>query len=456
MDQLSAKGYILPSPCCSTPGFPTSQSAPPPCDANSTQWTLPAVELRGNARPVHTKEEGCPLGGGVINPRPLPRSAPRSKFEEMNDSTPEGLTHHVWRMAVEQDTTVIVINSGNHERIGIRHRGSQTLYLSDMIDLTKPGYGKLHVGILISAVDDALDRYRALHEKNPATRSGKRPRPTASPEKVELRRSKRQKMNLLLEQSRNISTLSQQDHKVLWREVAQRSLLLLRFGGLCSSVPTCCLRRGKPLSLLVQDPIDEVSNILDEAYQASEYVLLTLDWENSSGKTGQVYTGHLQLMLPSGRKLLRNVVAKIAHYKAAQERVRHEYQVYQRLWSHKVKRIPEIYGLFEDVDNLATVLVMERAAFTFRQRDPITEENNGLLQEIQPSERLACMAIVKEIHEAGVVHRDLRAENLVVAQDGKPMFIDFDRAILDPREETKSLEIRSLSDLLVGKKFRRL
>ena len=93
------------------------------------------------------------------------------------------------------------------------------------------------------------------------------------------------------------------------------------------------------------------------------------------------------MTLPNGRKLLRKVVAKVAYMRFAQERIRTEYQIYQRLWNHKVKRIPEIYGLFEDADNLATILVMERAAYTFRQREPFTKENDGLLREVQSSER---------------------------------------------------------------------
>jgi len=54
-----------------------------------------------------------------------------------------------------------VLHSGNHEVIGIRHRGSQTLYVSDVVmpdRCVDPGYGKIHVGIIIAAVRDAMDR----------------------------------------------------------------------------------------------------------------------------------------------------------------------------------------------------------------------------------------------------------------------------------------------------------
>ena len=68
-----------------------------------------------------------------------------------------------WTQATRADCSIIVIQSGNHEFIGIRHRGSQTLYISDLIQphaCRDPSYGKLHVGLYIAAVRDAIDRTR--------------------------------------------------------------------------------------------------------------------------------------------------------------------------------------------------------------------------------------------------------------------------------------------------------
>lgn len=56
---------------------------------------------------------------------------------------------------------MIVFNCGNLERIGIRHRKTQTLYLSDLININScrhPAYGKLQVGLYIAAIKDAVDR----------------------------------------------------------------------------------------------------------------------------------------------------------------------------------------------------------------------------------------------------------------------------------------------------------
>ena len=68
-----------------------------------------------------------------------------------------------WAQATQDDCSIIVIQSGDHEFIGIRHRATQTLYISDVIEphaCKEPSYGKIHVGIYIAAIRDALERKR--------------------------------------------------------------------------------------------------------------------------------------------------------------------------------------------------------------------------------------------------------------------------------------------------------
>ena len=55
------------------------------------------------------------------------------------------------------------MHSGNHEIIGIRHRETQTLYISHVIEphrCSNPAYGKIQVGIYIAAIQDTIDRAR--------------------------------------------------------------------------------------------------------------------------------------------------------------------------------------------------------------------------------------------------------------------------------------------------------
>ena len=59
----------------------------------------------------------------------------------------------------------MVLNSGNHEFICIRHRRTQTLYISELIEPSvckEPSYGKLHVGLYLAAVKDTMDRERQV------------------------------------------------------------------------------------------------------------------------------------------------------------------------------------------------------------------------------------------------------------------------------------------------------
>lgn len=66
-----------------------------------------------------------------------------------------------WCKAVENDSTFIIFHCGSLEVIGIRHRATQTLYLSDPIDVNHcqlPGYGSIQMALYMSILEDAKDR----------------------------------------------------------------------------------------------------------------------------------------------------------------------------------------------------------------------------------------------------------------------------------------------------------
>lgn len=66
-----------------------------------------------------------------------------------------------WAQATKADTTLIVLHSGNHELICVRHRESQTLFVSNVIEpynCVNPGYSKLHIGVCIASIEDMFDR----------------------------------------------------------------------------------------------------------------------------------------------------------------------------------------------------------------------------------------------------------------------------------------------------------
>ncbi|KAJ7664001.1 hypothetical protein DFH06DRAFT_1189169 [Mycena polygramma] len=83
------------------------------------------------------------------------------------------ILQQVWAQAVKHDTTYLVIHSGNHEYIGMRHRASQTLFLSELYapSACDPcgGYLKLHTGLYLSAVKDAEQRAFLMQQARVAT-----------------------------------------------------------------------------------------------------------------------------------------------------------------------------------------------------------------------------------------------------------------------------------------------
>ncbi|KAG6809317.1 hypothetical protein H0H93_015915 [Arthromyces matolae] len=104
---------------------------------------------------------------------PSPLNSPKTD-EEMAAS----ILHHAWARAVERDSTFIVLHCGGYERIAFRHRSTQTLFVSDLINVNKcsdPGYGAIHLGLFISILSDALDR-AAQRAENPTQTSKKRRR----------------------------------------------------------------------------------------------------------------------------------------------------------------------------------------------------------------------------------------------------------------------------------------
>jgi len=88
--------------------------------------------------------------------------------------TAEDLVHHAWARSVRDDTAITVFYCGKFERIGIRHRQTQTLYLSELIDIAhdkEPAHGKLHIGLCLSAFKDAVDRAAQFCQVEPENRN---------------------------------------------------------------------------------------------------------------------------------------------------------------------------------------------------------------------------------------------------------------------------------------------
>ncbi len=100
--------------------------------------------------------------------------------------------------AVDFDSTVIVFDCGNYFRVGIRHRKTQTLYISDLVEAssrTDPAYGKVMTAINLAIIRDAMDRTPlldpSLHKNKPSSHSTSRKRRHDRDDTTPVRRSRR-------------------------------------------------------------------------------------------------------------------------------------------------------------------------------------------------------------------------------------------------------------------------
>ncbi|KAJ3999832.1 hypothetical protein F5050DRAFT_815410 [Lentinula boryana] len=71
-----------------------------------------------------------------------------------------------WARAVDLDATFIILHRGTTEMICIRHRESQTLFVSEIIDTSVHYYGKLQTAIYAAIVKDQAQRQEMWEKRH--------------------------------------------------------------------------------------------------------------------------------------------------------------------------------------------------------------------------------------------------------------------------------------------------
>ncbi|RDB15954.1 hypothetical protein Hypma_003553 [Hypsizygus marmoreus] len=347
------------------------------------------------------------------------------------------LIQHAWSRAVERDSSFIIFNCGNFERIGFRNRSNQTLYISELIDVTRcnnPGYGKLHVGLYTSIMKDAIDRSRQQVQRELDIES--KPQKKRRHDKMELPvLRKRPKTRAVVAKERALKLERQNVQKAIILEATSRKLILLRirYSHFNSPAPAPFLRIG---------------TVPETTYRPHEYMSLTINSTIAAGATGDVHAATLELLASTGKTLHQEVVVKLAFDKAQRKRMRHEFTVYRHMIDSDVRGIPHVYGLFEDAESKALALVMSHVGLSVWDRRPDKQKSKFT---VSTSEGNAFLDVLKGIHLAGVRHRDLRPENLAVDDDNVVTIFDFDRAELNASEGSRERELKHLMDLVNGK-----
>ncbi|GLB43199.1 hypothetical protein LshimejAT787_1301000 [Lyophyllum shimeji] len=468
--ECRTKGYLAP---------PVMDLGTP--DASITGWSVPVAELLTSPIPdgPSAVPQDPPFSGGDRAPKtrePLRRST-RSRgpaaSRETNTKVPPGLKkrpkgppgdpvlswpavavpahlsvsakapslsslfiQRAWARSVQHDTTYIVFHCGNFERIGFRHRSSQTLFLSNLLDIPQcknPGYGKIHIGLYLSILQDLIDRTKHQREQEEIlqTTTRKRRRSTATNSTS----NKRYKTRAMVQQERKEAEARRINHEVVKQAAAKRSLMLLemRYGIYNSPAPASFLR---------------LHCIRKKTYTSDEYLTVVLTSRIAAGATGVAHDAHLEVLDVDRRARRLDVVVKLAFEPEQTKRLRHEFSIYEHLASRGVvEGIPVIYGLFEDLESEAVALVMSNVGTALITLLP---DDSRYAVTISQSARAGYLRVLRAIHEAGVRHRDIRPENLMLSGDEEVAFIDFDMAELDPSEGAKRREMRHLTELLDG------
>ncbi|KAG6910058.1 hypothetical protein DXG01_013504 [Tephrocybe rancida] len=344
------------------------------------------------------------------------------------------VVQHAWTRAVKSDSSYIIFHCGTFERIAFRHRASQTLFVSDPIDVQRcrdPAYGHIQIGLYMSIVDDVRDRTVQIISQEANSKATKRKREAPIPES---NKRPRTRATTTLEEARRLEY--QRNFKLCPRTLA---LLRIQHGPYNSPAPSSFLR------------IDDGEASHKSTYRPGEYFRITITSEIAYGATGDAHRATIDLLGPDGRVVtFPDAVVKLAFNPVQRKRLRHEFVIYRRLMSTGARGIPYVFGLFEDVETQTLALVMENAGATVWEcRLPDKSKRHELT--ISELEKAQFLDALKSIHDAGVRHRDLRIENLTINHDGDPYIIDFDRSALDADGDSRQREYEIFKQVLEGR-----
>ncbi|KAJ7028668.1 kinase-like domain-containing protein [Mycena alexandri] len=136
------------------------------------------------------------------------------------------------------------------------------------------------------------------------------------------------------------------------------------------------------------------------------------------GIVGPVFAGTLRPLKGAGARFLSSpvpVVAKVALHPAETHLLLQEAAIYARLSHLQGSAIPRIFGVF--AGRAFAVLVMAHVGGQVDQIGTLNRE-----------QRASLYSGLERLHAGGVLHGDLRAENVVVSATGVPSLIDLSHA----------------------------
>ncbi|KAL4259367.1 hypothetical protein AB1N83_009778 [Pleurotus pulmonarius] len=411
--------------------FQEATAAVVPHDAEVSPWHF--QDLRRNLRP----RKAASTVHLVNYPSIELHVAPQPLSSKM--SLADQVLQHAWVTACRRDSTFIVFQCGNYERIGIRHRASQTLYLSDVINVpsvTEPAaYTELHLNLYVSILHDAMQRAAHMPQARddaPLLPRKRRRQTDGPPTRSQKCRKLRPRATHSFGAKTDVAARAGLSDNIFSRNIM---LMFLQYSVYSSPNPTTFFRCGHQPS-----PRSRRAR-----YNATEYMLIRLTSLITRGATGLVHEGTLEAYSDDLGLRSCRIVAKLAFGDEQKERMKHEAIIYEHLTKKGVRGIPKCYGIFEDTHGGPLVLVTSHEGHWLGHWVPSGSE--GKLPVLTKKKFLIAM---KEIHRANVCHRDIRPENMVMNENEDICIIDFDKADLTSSKGARKREYRHMERLLAG------
>ncbi|PPQ64234.1 hypothetical protein CVT24_008610 [Panaeolus cyanescens] len=350
------------------------------------------------------------------------------------------LLQRAWSRAVEHDATFILLNCGNSERIGIRDRSSNTLFLSDIIDPFALGYGSIHIGLHTAIISDALKRPPPFRETAHIARSVIDP-----PE---------HRIPFVSPPVADDEIQARTDPDTFNQEVSKLNILLvsLFFAVYQSEAPSSFLREiasCDPASPEIASPRPKQN----KSYPHNECAHFVARQNIGVSDKVTVYRGFITIH-PSSGELRQPAILKIAKNANGQKRLFHEYEVYQKLWSSGVAGgILMVHGMFQDIETGVFGLLMQDGGSTLYEREQMRlGVSNPDQCHISEDEFEKLKAVVQAINDVRVQHNDVKPDNICVNAEGDWFLIDFDLALIVTHpDDTIWEDMKNIKDIFKRK-----
>lgn len=156
------------------------------------------------------------------------------------------------------------------------------------------------------------------------------------------------------------------------------------------------------------------------------------------GEFGTVYKGR---HIKNGKQ----VAIKMEYINSEIQTLKHETTIINHLYTNSCRSIPSIYwyGMHEDKYRC---LVMQHYVCSLHDYSISKNISPAVLGEIMAN----CIQIMEQIHNAYVVHRDIKPQNFMIGEDKSIYLIDFGMATFYVNENKEPIKTDELKEYIIG------